>query len=210
MQWFCWGFRADRVSLALALKMKEAGCIGVSVGIESASDEVLKKIGKKETLEEITRGCQNLARAEIPVDAQFMIGNIGDTFETVKKSIEFAKKQRFPKVSFYLALPYPKTELWDYAKEKGKFLHENYTQFHHFSGQPVFETPEFSAAERAKAYALGRKLVVRTRMKDEIKTKLNQIRRQDFKYLNLRRVGKVVKRLTKYFLDLALGRNDQV
>jgi anaerobic magnesium-protoporphyrin IX monomethyl ester cyclase len=210
MQWFCWGFRADRVSLALALKMKEAGCIGVSVGIESASNEVLKKIGKKETLEEISRGCQNLARAGIPVDAQFMIGNIGDTFETVKKSIEFAKKHRFSKVAFYLALPYPRTVLWDYAKEKGKFLQENYTQFHHFCSQPVFETPEFSASERTKAYALGRRLVVHTRIKDEIRTKLSHIRRRDFKYLNLRRVGKVAKRLTKYFLDLALGRDEQV
>jgi radical SAM superfamily enzyme YgiQ (UPF0313 family) len=174
------------------------------------SDEILKKIGKKETLEEITRGCQSLAQAGIPVQAQFMIGNIGDTLESVKKSLDFAKKQRFSNIAFYLALPYPHTGLWDYVQEKGRFLQEDYTQFHHFSNQPVFETPEFPAAERAKAYALGRRLALRAKIREEIRTKVNRIRRWDFEDLNLRRVSKAMGRLTKYFFDLALRREERV
>jgi magnesium-protoporphyrin IX monomethyl ester (oxidative) cyclase len=41
--WFSSGFRADRVPYELACKMKESGCIGVSVGIESSNDETLKR-----------------------------------------------------------------------------------------------------------------------------------------------------------------------
>jgi anaerobic magnesium-protoporphyrin IX monomethyl ester cyclase len=55
-QWFSAGFRADKISLSLARKMKEAGCIGVSVGIESANNEILRRIKKKETIEEIEKG----------------------------------------------------------------------------------------------------------------------------------------------------------
>jgi len=210
IQWFPWGIRADRVPLAMALKMKEAGCISVSVGIESANDEVLKKMGKKETLDDIMRGCQNLGRAGLPINAQFMIGNIGDTLETVKESIEFVKRKPFAKGSFYLALPYPKTELWDYVKEKGSFLQEDYTQFHHFSSQPIFETPEFSGAERAEAYALSRRLVVKAGIREEVRSKLNRLRRWDFEDLTLRRVAKAAERLTKYFLSLILKRENQV
>ncbi len=190
--------------------MKEAGCIGVSVGIESASNDVLKKIKKKETIEDITQGCQNLARAGIPTEAQFMIGNPGDTLETVKESIEFAKKHHFYRAAFYLALPYPKTELWDYIKEKGTFLQEDYTQFHHFSSEPVFETPEFSAKDRIKAYELARRLALQTKIKDEIKTKLARIKHMDFKEMSLKRVTKALVRLIKYFLDLSLRRDEKV
>jgi radical SAM superfamily enzyme YgiQ (UPF0313 family) len=210
IQWFSAGFRADKVSLTMAKKMKDAGCIGVSIGIESANNEILRRIEKKETIEDIEQSCQNLTQAEIPIQAQFMIGNPGDTLETIKESIEFAKRQKFANAAFYLALPYPKTELWNYVKEHGRFLKEDYTQFHHFSNEPVFETPEFSAAERARAYEYGRRLAIRTKLREELRTKLTRIRRLDFEGLNLKRVGKAAVRLTKHFLDLSLRRDEKV
>jgi anaerobic magnesium-protoporphyrin IX monomethyl ester cyclase len=210
IQWFSAGFRADKISLSLARKMKEAGCIGVAVGIESANNEVLRTIKKKETIEDIEKGCQNLFQAGIPVQAQFMIGNPGDTLETVKESLEFAKKQRFASTAFYLALPYPKTELWDYVKEHGRFLKQDYMQFHHFSDEPVFETPEFSASERTAAYRLGRKLSIKTKLREEARTKLTRIRRLDFQGLSTRRIGKAVVRLAKHFLDLSFRRREEV
>jgi radical SAM superfamily enzyme YgiQ (UPF0313 family) len=210
IKWFCWGIRADRISLPMALKMKEAGCYGVSVGIESASNDVLKTIKKRETIEQITMGCQNLKQAGIPIHAQFMIGNAGGTFETFKQSIEYAKKQRFSTVAFYLPLPYPKTELWDYVKKHGRFLKEDYTQFHHFSTKPVFETPGFSAQERTKAYALARRFALQTRIREELRIKLNRIKRLDFEGVSLRKMVRAACRLNKIFLDLALKRDEKV
>lgn len=209
-QWFSAGFRADKISLTLATKMKEAGCIGVSVGIESANNEILRRIKKKETIEDIEKGCQYLVQAGIPVQAQFMIGNPGDTLETVKESLEFARRQKFASAAFYLALPYPKTELWDYVKEHGRFLREDYMQFHHFSNEPVFDTPEFSASDRSRAYELGRELSIKTRLRDEMRTKLARIRRLDFEGLSTKRVGKAAVRLTKHFLDLSFKRKEKV
>jgi len=210
IQWFSAGFRADKISLPLARKMREAGCIGVSVGIESANNEILRNIKKKETIEDIEKGCQNLHQAEIPVQAQFMIGNPGDTLETVKESIEFAKRQRFASATFYLALPYPKTELWDYVKQHGRFLKEDYMQFHHFSDEPVFDTPEFSASDRSKAYQLGRTLSTKTKIREEIRTKLMRVKRLDLEGLSTKRVGKAAVRLAKHFLDLSFKRKEKV
>jgi anaerobic magnesium-protoporphyrin IX monomethyl ester cyclase len=210
IQWFSSGFRADRVSPQLAQTMRESGCIGVSVGIESASDEVLKRIGKKETIAQCTEGCRNLAQAGIAVQAQFMIGNPGDTMQTIRQSLTFARQQPFAQVAFYLALPYPKTELWDYVRDHGRFLRDDYTQFHHFSSEPVFETPEFPAAQRRQAYQMGRRLAVRTKLRQELRTKWGRIRRGDFHDLDLQRVRKATGRLSKYFLDLTLRRDERV
>lgn len=210
IQWFSSGFRADRIPLELALKMKGSGCMGVSVGIESANDEVLSRLKKKTTISAITEGCQNLSRAGIPVQAQFMIGNPGDTLEIIEESIQYARDQNFANAAFYLALPYPKTELWNYVKEHGTFLEEDYTRFHHFSDVPVFETPEFSAKERTIAYNLGRRLALTTKLKQELRTKYARIRRLDFQDLSTRRVIKAIGRLSKYSMDLAFRKKEKV
>jgi anaerobic magnesium-protoporphyrin IX monomethyl ester cyclase len=139
-----------------------------------------------------------------------MIGNPGDTLETVKESLEFARSQRFASAAFYLALPYPKTELWDYVKEHGRFLKEDYMQFHHFSEEPVFDTPEFRASDRSKAYELGRELSIKTSLREEMRTKLTRIRRLDFEGLSIKRMGKAAVRLAKHFLDLSFKRREKV
>ena len=208
--WFASGFRADRVSYKLALRMRESGCMGVSIGIESANDEVLQNMGKKETIADCIAGCAALKRAGLPVQAQFMIGNPGDTLTTFKESLDFARKHRFAQATFYLALPYPKTELWDYVVRNGKFLQEDYTNFHHFSNEPVFETPEFSAEERRMAYRLGRQLTVRSKLRHDIKTKLARIKRLDFADLSLARIAKASARLCKSLLDICLNRDEKV
>jgi radical SAM superfamily enzyme YgiQ (UPF0313 family) len=210
IQWFSSGFRADRVPLKLAYKMKESGCIGVSVGIESSNNEVLAKIKKQETIDQITKGCNNLTRAGIPVQAQFMIGNPGDTYKTVKASIEYAKRQKFSDVAFYLALPYPKTELWEYVRNFGTFIKEDFTKFHHFSDEPVFETPEFPAKDRIKAYRQARKLALKTKIKQEFRTKIERLKHMDFSGLNFRRVLKAIARITKYTTDLAFDKKEKV
>jgi anaerobic magnesium-protoporphyrin IX monomethyl ester cyclase len=210
IQWFSSGFRADRVPIDLALEMKKSGCIGVSVGVETVNEKVLEGLHKKTTVSEITEGCRNLAQAGIPVQAQFMIGNPGDTPKTIRESIEYAQKQSFATVAFYLALPYPKTELWDYVKQNGRFLQEDYTEFHHFSDIPVFETPEFTAQERIAAYRVGRRLALRTKIKHEVRTKLARIKRFDFQDIDAKRVAKAIARLGKYSMDIVFNKKEEV
>jgi radical SAM superfamily enzyme YgiQ (UPF0313 family) len=139
-----------------------------------------------------------------------MIGNPGDTFETVKASIQYAKKEGFSEAAFYLALPYPKTGLWDYVKNNGRFLEKDYTEFHHFSDEPVFDTPEFSKEERIQAYKLARKLALQTKLKRELKSKLERFKRLDFHNIDLKRVLNAIARICKYSTDLALGKKEKV
>jgi radical SAM superfamily enzyme YgiQ (UPF0313 family) len=99
--WGVRGFRADIVNKEVADKMRKAGCSHVAIGIESANPQMLKRMGKKETIGEIATGIQVLRSVGIDVIGQFMIGNPGETLETVKESIEFARTSGVTKAVCY-------------------------------------------------------------------------------------------------------------
>ncbi len=149
--------RADRVTQAMALKMKKAGCYNVNIGIESANNRILEMMQKKITKEKIYDGIQILRQSGLDVMGQFMIGNPGDTMETVKESIEFAKTSNLTGVEFYTALPYKDSFLYEYVKESGKILTERPVyEYHRINPRIIFETPEFTYQERLQAIELAR------------------------------------------------------
>ena len=150
--WGVRGFRADIVDTNVSRKMRRAGCSHVAIGIESANNEMLARMGKRETIEQIERGIKILQSAGIDVIGQFMIGNPGETLETIKQSVKFAKKSGCVKSVFGTAVPFPGTSLWQYVEDNGKFLVEtDVTRFEEMNPRVIFETPEFSAEERLKA-----------------------------------------------------------
>ena len=159
IQWSACGIRADKTDPEMLRLMKESGCHGVSVGIESANPQVLKNIGKGETIKQIAEGIDRIKKAGINVCGMFMIGNPADTLETVKESIEFAKSQALDRTMFYLAVPFPGTGLWEFAQQQGKFLREDYENFHDFTEEPMFETEDFTYRERVQAYQAAKEVM---------------------------------------------------
>jgi radical SAM superfamily enzyme YgiQ (UPF0313 family) len=156
--WGVRGFRADIIDFDTAKKMSEAGCTHVAIGIESANPEMLIGIGKKETIEQIDKGIDILRANGIDVLGQFMIGNPGETLETVKESITYAKGANLTQVVFGTAVPFPNTGLWSYVHEHGRFLVEaDCTRFEEISPRVIFETSEFSKKDRLEAIRLASK-----------------------------------------------------
>ncbi|ADU61726.1 MAG: B12-binding domain-containing radical SAM protein [Pseudodesulfovibrio sp.] len=68
--------------------MKEAGCIAVSAGIESGSDDVLAAMNKKTTAEQIRTFFRNCKAAGMPSNGTFIIGYDGETAEDLRKTID--------------------------------------------------------------------------------------------------------------------------
>ena len=149
--------RVDLITDEIARLMKKSGCYNVSIGIESANNEVLKKINKHNTIEKISIGIEILRNAGIDVMGQFMIGNPGDTLETIKESIRFAKESNLTGVEFYTALPYKDSLLYDFVQNEGKLLtdKESYT-YHNLNPRIVFETDDFPYADRIEAIKLAK------------------------------------------------------
>lgn len=148
--------RVDLVTKEVAELMYKSGCYNVSIGIESANNEVLKKMNKRNTKEKIYAGIQLLRDAKIDVMGQFMIGNPGDTLETIKESIDFASNSNLTGVEFYTALPYRDSLLWEYVQNHANLLTdvEPYT-YHNIEPRIIFETAEFTYDERLEAIEIA-------------------------------------------------------
>ncbi len=150
--------RADLISKEMALKLKASGCYDVSIGIESANNTVLEKINKNTTREKVLSGIRNLRAAGIDVLGQFMIGNPGDTLETIKESIDFAGNSDLTGVEFYTALPYKGSSLWNFVQQHGRMLSDvEAYNYHNTSPRIIFDTPEFPEEKILIAIDLARK-----------------------------------------------------
>ncbi|MCK9423105.1 MAG: B12-binding domain-containing radical SAM protein [Bacteroidales bacterium] len=150
-------FRADIMTQEIAHKMKEAGCYNASIGIESANNEILSKMGKSTTVEKILSGIRMFKAAGIEVLSQYVIGSPYDTLETVKESIEFAKKSECDYSNFYTVLPFKGTPQWEYVLAHGKMYTQDIHDFHTINPRIVFETPEFPYKDRLEAIKLVKK-----------------------------------------------------
>ena len=104
--------------------MKESGCRLLIVGYESGDPQILKNVKKGATVErarQFTKDCKKLG---LLVHGDFILGLPGETKETIRTTIDFAKEIDCETIQVSVAHAYPGTELYDYAKEKGFILIE--------------------------------------------------------------------------------------
>ncbi len=125
--WSC-NARAD-VPIETLKKMKRAGCRLLCVGFESGSQKILNNVGKGTTLERMKRFMENAKKAGILVHGCFMIGNQGETEGTVRKTIELAKELNPDTAQFFPIMVYPGTPTYDYFKDQGWLVTEDYSKW---------------------------------------------------------------------------------
>jgi hopanoid biosynthesis associated radical SAM protein HpnJ len=104
--------------------MKEAGCRLLIVGYESGDPQILKNIKKGATVQralDFQRDCHKLG---LIVHGDFILGLPGETRESIRNTIEFAKQLDCETIQVSVAHAFPGTEFFDYAKEKGFITNE--------------------------------------------------------------------------------------
>lgn len=143
--------RADRITDALARKMKAAGCYNVGIGIESANNALLARMEKDTTIEAITAGIRTFRANGIEVLGQFLIGNMGETRETFRETLDYALRSELDFVLFYSVVPYKGTRHWEYVEREGRFLHTVIHEFQDIDPRIIFETKDFTYADRLEA-----------------------------------------------------------
>jgi len=88
------------------------------LGIETGSQRLLDLMRKGTTLAMAEECCAKLRRHGILYSNSFIIGNEGETEETILETIAFAKKLKSDLVTFVVMIPFPGTPLFDkYFKE---------------------------------------------------------------------------------------------
>ncbi|HLN00052.1 MAG TPA: hopanoid biosynthesis associated radical SAM protein HpnJ [Bryobacteraceae bacterium] len=99
--------------------MKDAGCRLMIVGYESGEQQILKNIKKGATIDMAIRFTDNAKKVGLTIHGDFIIGLPGETRESIRKTIDFAKRLDTETIQVSVAHPYPGTEFYDYVKENG-------------------------------------------------------------------------------------------
>ncbi len=123
--WQC-NFRANAsANKDILMRMKEAGCTGIRMGVESGSPRILEQVKKgvtKEQVRNITKWCDEIGLGR---RLNFIISFPGETFDEAKSTVEFAKELGEPYLVNPLAI-YPGTQVEAIAKKNG-CLPENFS-----------------------------------------------------------------------------------
>ncbi|MCX6624275.1 MAG: hopanoid biosynthesis associated radical SAM protein HpnJ, partial [Acidobacteria bacterium] len=97
--------------------MKEAGCRLLIVGYESGDQQILKNIKKGATVDMAQRFTANCKKLGLLVHGDYIIGLPGESRNSIRHTIDFAKRMDTETIQVSIAHPYPGTEFYDYVKK---------------------------------------------------------------------------------------------
>ncbi|KAF0127103.1 MAG: Fe-S oxidoreductase [Elusimicrobia bacterium] len=116
--WTCFS-RVDVADPELLSLMREAGCHTVIFGVESGSDEILKKYGKGYTRGQIISAIDHCAAIGIETVGTFILGLPEETHETMERTLDLLRTIKLDYASINVAVPRMGTPLREEAIAHG-------------------------------------------------------------------------------------------
>ena len=114
IHWACPnGLRVDALTPELLELMKRAGCHLIGLGIESGVQEIADRAKKSLDLSIVARVCDEIDKAGIKAVGFFILGLPGETVDTIRETVEFAKRLPLKRAWFNILSPYPGSEVFD-------------------------------------------------------------------------------------------------
>jgi anaerobic magnesium-protoporphyrin IX monomethyl ester cyclase len=113
--------------------MHRLGIDWVYVGIESGNDDIHKLINKGTNTARIEYAVDLLKKNGFYTAGMFMLGNVGETVETMKQTIRFAFKLPLDRTWFSFAAPYPGTPFYDMVEQYGEILEPDFGKWNQMS-----------------------------------------------------------------------------
>jgi len=133
--------------------MKEANCMFVDVGFESASDEILRNVKKGITVKQIKAFTRDAKKAGLSIHGNWIVGLPGETKETIEEMKELIKELKSDAITVAVVSPFPGTELYNWARENGYLITEDPDEYLDGCGhqRSIISYPQLSADEIRKA-----------------------------------------------------------
>jgi len=98
--------------------VRKAGCVKINIGLESASDKVLKEINKQITSKDLQKAIDILKENNIVGGYYMLINAPGENRETIRETMDFIAKNNLDVKPFLFPIPYPGTILFEKLKQK--------------------------------------------------------------------------------------------
>jgi radical SAM superfamily enzyme YgiQ (UPF0313 family) len=135
--------RADNFDDETCELLQKTGFRLLKVGLESGSNETLKRINKKETIEEIAEGIKNAKDHGLRIKITTMTGFPWETEEDVQKTFSVTRELMLYKAKFgdclqsSVLVPYPGTPLYHEALKNNWFAIDPYNYDEYDMSKPV-------------------------------------------------------------------------
>ncbi|MCU0848984.1 MAG: B12-binding domain-containing radical SAM protein [Spirochaetes bacterium] len=137
--------RVDTVSPDLLSWMKRAGCTTLCFGIESGNQGILNRVKKKINLDGIKKAVDMCNGAGIVPMTSYILGLPGETPETVRETLELARRLS-PSYGYHILAPFPGTEVREKKEEFGiRILSDDWDRYD--ANQSVSESVTMPGSE---------------------------------------------------------------
>lgn len=115
-------------------QFKDSGLRLFLVGYESGNEDILKRVKKGVTTDEMRRFTKACHQAGVVIHGTFILGLPVETPQTIEESIRFAQDLDVFSIQVSLAAPYPGTELYEMARQNGWFAGKDKSDIIHQDG----------------------------------------------------------------------------
>jgi radical SAM superfamily enzyme YgiQ (UPF0313 family) len=142
----------DEKLLSLA---RASGCLGLFVGFESLSQEILNDLGKPfYKVSHYETAIRILHDQGIGIQGSFIFGHDEDTPEAFSRVVRFCDRNRMDAVLFSLLTPFPGTRIYQQMLRENRILHFDWEKYdmNHVVFQPRQMAPETLAQGFREAY----------------------------------------------------------
>lgn len=123
----------------------DSGCVTLSFGLESISQESLNKMNKSwANVSKYSEQIKKITNAGIDVSTEMVIGADGDTLDSIKATAKFIIDNKIVIPRFYILTPIPGTDFFDEIVEQGRLVNKNiYT----YNGAEAVHKPQNMSPE---------------------------------------------------------------
>jgi radical SAM superfamily enzyme YgiQ (UPF0313 family) len=144
--------RTDLFDEEMLKELADVGLFNIRVGVESGDPVVLKRIKKNLDLATVGKCIGWAHRVGVKVHVTFTVGLSGESWESVERTIAFAKSIEPDSMAFTITTPFPGTEYYDEVVREGFLTTQDWKQFNVVSSAVIrtesMSAEEITAAER--------------------------------------------------------------
>jgi anaerobic magnesium-protoporphyrin IX monomethyl ester cyclase len=112
--------RANLVDEEIIELAKKSGAYRLELGVESGNEEILARIHKGITVDEVRNAVSIMKKQHIRVDADYILGHPGENDVTARQTIDLAASLGTDTIAVGIMVPYPGTEVYEWAR-KGEY-----------------------------------------------------------------------------------------
>jgi anaerobic magnesium-protoporphyrin IX monomethyl ester cyclase len=132
--------RAEQCDVDTLKSMSRAGLKRLTIGVESADEEILKKIKKFIDLKTVEKSAQNCHKADVLPGYAFMLGFPWDSQETMKKYPVLVNRLLPCAFQFIFAMPIRGTVLYDQCRELKLIKELTVEDYCYSRDEPLYDT----------------------------------------------------------------------